>query len=90
MAKNRLITKIGLCLIYVCKEHGFLILEGILTLVPLPKKGAKSLSCAENLNFPPMTVDSLDKFSAQESDMAIVGNGTKVKIPSEIKPPIRV
>ena len=29
------------------------------------------------------------KFSAQESDLAhFVGNGTKAKIPSEIKPPL--
>ena len=29
------------------------------------------------------------KFSAQESDLApFVGNGTKVKMPSEIKPPL--
>ena len=29
------------------------------------------------------------KFSAQENDLApFVGNGTKVKIPSEIKPPL--
>ena len=91
MAKNRLIAKIGLDLLSTfVHSKGGLILEGILTLVPLPTKSAKSLSCAENLNFPPLTVDSLDKFSAQESDLAIVGNGTKVKIPSEIKPPIRV
>ena len=66
---------------YVKSIHskGGVILEGILTLVPLPTKSAKSLSCAENLNFPLLTVDSLDKFSAQESDLAIVGNGTKVK-----------
>ncbi len=35
---------------------GCLISEGILTLVPLPTKGAKSLSWAENLNFPPIKV----------------------------------
>ena len=50
-----------------------------MTLVPLPAKGAKSLSWAEHLN----------KFSAQESDLTpFVGNETKVKIPSEIKPPL--
>ena len=40
---------------YVKSIHskGGVILEGILTLVPLPTKSAKSLSCAENLNFPP-------------------------------------
>ena len=68
---------------------GGLISEGILTLVPLPAKSAKSLYWAENLNFPPLTVNSLFKFSALESNLAhIVGNGTEVKLFSEIKPPL--
>ena len=64
---------------------GCLILEGALILVPLPTKGAK---WAENLNFLPITVNNLFKFSAQGSNLApFIGNGTKVQIPSEIKPP---
>ena len=43
----------------------------------------------ENLNFPPITVNNLFKFSDQGSDLApFIGNGTKVKIPSEIKSPL--
>ena len=37
--------------------QGSLISEGILTLVPLPPKGAKFLPWAESLNFPPFTVN---------------------------------
>jgi hypothetical protein len=60
-----------------------------LTLVTLPTKGAKSCPGAENLNFPSFSVNNLFKFSAQGQDLAhIVGNGTKVKISSEIKPPL--
>ena len=69
---------------------GGLISEGILNLVrvPLPTKGVKSLPWAESLNFPPFTVNNLIKFSAQGRDFApFLGNGTKVKIASEIKPP---
>ena len=56
-------------------------------MILLPTKGAKSLPLTEHLNFPPITVNNLFKFSAQWSDLALfVGNGTKVKIPSEIKP----
>jgi hypothetical protein len=79
-------------------NKGDLISEGILNLVPLPTKGAKSLPWAENLNFPPITVNNLFKFSAQcqitpwyisGSDLArFIANGTKVKIPSEIKIPL--
>ena len=36
-----------------------------------------------------MTVNNLFKFSAQESVLALlIENGTKVKMPSEIKPPL--
>ena len=66
---------------------GCLILEGALILVPLPTKGAKR---AENLNFLPITVNNLFKFSAQGNNFApFIGNGTKVQIPSEIKPPLK-
>ena len=73
------------------ESEGGLISEGILNLVmvPLPTKGVKSLPWAENLNFPPFTVNNLIKFSAQGRDLApFFDNGTKVKIPSEIKPPL--
>jgi hypothetical protein len=44
-----------------------------------------------NLNFPFTTVNNLFKFSAQRTDLApYIGNGTKVKIPFEIKPPLQV
>ena len=68
---------------------GGLISEVILTLVPLPTKGVKSLFLTENLNVLPITVNNLFKFSARKSDLApFVGNGTKVKTSSEIKPPL--
>ena len=35
----------------------------------LQNKYSKSLSWAENLNFPPKTVNNLFKFSAQDSDL---------------------
>ena len=68
---------------------GGLISEGILTLVPLLTKSAKSLPQAEISNFPPFSVNILFKFSVQGRDLALVfGNGTKFKISSEIKPPL--
>ena len=68
---------------------GGFISEGILNLVTLPSKGAKSFPWTENSNFPPSSVNNLLKFSAQGRDLAyFVGNGSKVKIPSEIKPPL--
>ena len=68
---------------------GSLISEGIFTLFSLPTKGAKSHPWTESLNFPPFTVNNLFKFSAQGRDLApFFGNGIKVKIPSEIKPPL--
>ena len=70
-------------------KGGNLISEGILTLVPLPNNGAKSLPWTESLNFPPFTVNNYFKLSVQGSDLApFLGNGTKVKAPSEIKPPL--
>ena len=51
-----------------------------LVVVPLPIKGAK-LQIKLFIEF---------KFSAQESDLApFIGNGTKIKIPSEMKPPLK-
>ena len=68
-----------------CK--GGLISEGVL--VPLPAEDSKSLPWAKNLNLPPIKVNKLFIFSAQRSDLApFIGNGTKVKIHSEIKPPL--
>ena len=71
-------------------DKGDLISEGILNLVLLPTKDAKSHPKAENLYFLPFSVNnSLFKFSAYGQDLAsFVGNGTKIKIPSEIKPPL--
>ena len=51
-------------------DKGGLISEGILTLVTLTKKGAKSRPSAESLNFPPFTVNNLLKLSAQGRDLA--------------------
>ena len=59
---------------------GGLISEGIFTLVPFPK----------NLN-KLFTVMGRKFKTAQESDLTpFVGNGTKFKIPFEIKPPLMV
>ena len=69
---------------------GSLISEGNLNLVPLPIKNAKLLPWAEKLNFPPIALNKLSKLSAQGSDLALfIGDRTKVKIPSEIKPPLK-
>ena len=58
-------------------------------MVPLPKKGAKSLPWAENLN--KLFNGGKFKLSVQGRDLApLFGNGTKVKIPSEIKLPLAV
>ena len=68
---------------------GGLISEGILTLVPFPTKCAKSWPWAENLN--KLFTEKGEKFesSAQGQDLAsFVGNVSKIKIPSEIKPPL--
>ena len=44
---------------------------------------------SEGLNLPPFTVNNLFTFSAQGRDLAhFFGNGTKVKTPSEIRPPL--
>ena len=68
---------------------GGLISEGILTLVSLPIKGAKSLPWAENLNKLFTEKGRKFEFSAQGQDLApFVGNVTKIKIHSEIKSPL--
>ena len=56
-------------------------------LVPLPKKGVKLLPWVEKLNNLFTVKGGKFKFSAQENNLApFVGNGTKVKILSEIRP----
>ena len=68
---------------------GSLISEGIFDFGSIGKKGAKSLPWGGTLNFLLFTVNNLFKFSDQGSDLApFIGNGTNVKIPSEIKPPL--
>ena len=71
---------------------GGLISEGILSLVPLPTKGAKAHPWAEHLNFPPITVNKLHIqifCSGPGNDFApFVGNGTNIKRLSETKPPL--
>ena len=45
-----------------------------------------SNSALEKMNFPPMALNNLFQISAQWSDLApFIGNGSKVKIISEIK-----
>ena len=70
----------------VCK--GGLTSEGIFTLVQLPRKCAKSCPWVKNLNKLFTENGGKFKFSAQGQDLAPFDcNVTKVKIPSEIKPP---
>ena len=72
-------------------NKGGLISEGIVTLVPLPVKSAKSLPLANSLNklITVITIGRKYKFSAQGSDLApFVDHGNKIKVPSEIKPPL--
>ena len=70
----------------ICLHKGDLISEDILTLVQWPTKGAKSYPRAE-LNFPALTINNLFKVFAHGSNLApFVGNGTEVKILSEIDP----
>ena len=64
-------------------DKGDLISEDVFT------KGAKSLYWPDLLNKLFSFFGGKLKFSAQESDLApFVCNGTKAKIPSEIKPPL--
>jgi hypothetical protein len=67
--------------------EGSLISEDILTLVPLPKKGAKFRPWAESLDFLPFYSKQLIQIfcSGARFGTFFFGNGTKVKIPSEIK-----
>ena len=52
-------------------------------------KYSKSLSCAENLNFPPKTINNLFKFSAQDSDMEYLCWQCKNSpVSSDLKPPL--
>ena len=69
---------------------GILISEGVLTLVTLPKK-VPNLNPEQKVSiFSPLHyLINLFKLSAQGRDLALFfGNVTKVKIPSEIKPPL--
>ena len=68
---------------------GSLIPEDILTVVPLPEKSAKFRPWAESLNFLPFYGKQLIQiFCSGARFGTFFGNGTKVKIPSEIKPPL--
>ena len=67
---------------------GGLLSEGILTLVPLPTKSAKSLPWAEHLNVLPLSVNIMFKSSAQKWFDSFCWQWDYVKIPSEIKPPL--
>ena len=69
---------------------GGLISEDIFNLDPLPKKRCTMTLLSRKFEFPASNlVNNLFKFSAQESDLApFFGNGTKVKIPSEMNLPL--
>ena len=69
-------------------SKGGLISEGILTLVSLQTKGAKSLSWTENLNKLLTVMGNKTNFLLRSDLEPFVGIGTKVKIPSEIKLPL--
>ena len=78
---------------HVLKKHkgckGGWISESTFTLVLLPTKGAKSLSWVKNLNNLFTDMGGKFKFSVQESESTpFIGNGAKVKIPLESKPPL--
>ena len=52
-------------------------------------KYSKSLSWAENLNFPPKTVNKLFKFSTQDSDLEYLSwQCKKSPVSSDFKPPL--
>ena len=62
--------------------------EGTLDLIPLPAKNAKSLPMSRKFEFPAHNSKQINQFFDQGSDLApFIGNGTKVKILSEIRPP---
>ena len=53
------------------------------------QKYSKSLSWAENLNFPPKTVNNLFKFYAQDSDLEYLCWQRKIfPVSSDLKPPL--
>ena len=61
----------------------------LLFIIKLTKLCINVSNHSPNQNFPPFSVNNLFKFSTQGSDLEpFVGNGTEVKIPSEIKPPL--
>ena len=69
-------------------NKGTLILEGILTLVPLPTKSAPNSPMSRKFEFPTIYSKQLiQTFCSGEKFGTFFGNGTKVKIPSQIKPP---
>ena len=70
------------------KAKARLISEGILILVSLPTKGAKSIIWAENLNFLHLPVNKVFKFLLRGVIWHLFGKGTKVRIPSDIKSPL--
>ena len=52
-------------------------------------KYSKLLSWAENLNFPPKTVNNLFKFSAQDSDLEyLFWQRKNSSVSSDLKPPL--
>ena len=52
-------------------------------------KYSKSLSWAENLNFPPKSVNNLFKFFAQDSDLEyLFWQQKKYPVSSDLKPPL--
>ena len=63
---------------------GGLISKGIWTLIPFLTKGAKLLTWAENLD----KLFILERPQGSDLSLFVVSNGNKVKIPSEIKPPL--
>ena len=55
----------------------------------LQHKYSKSLSWAENLNFPPKTVNNLFKLSAQDSDLEyLFWRSKNSPVSSDLKPPL--
>ena len=66
-------------IVFFYLKKGSLISEGILTLVPLPKKGAKSC---------PRKLDNKRDLIRIFCPGARFGNGTKVRIAAEIKQPL--
>jgi hypothetical protein len=55
----------------------------------LQNKYSKSLSCAENLNFLPKSVNNLFKFSAQDSDLEyLFWRSKNPPVSSDLKPPL--